>query len=300
MISRVATQSGPRTMLLGIQNAHRDLMRAQEQVTTGKRINRVSDDPSDAVSALNQRAALRRSEQHSRNADEAGAWLQASDAALADVNDRLVNVRTLLVQANSGSNDATSRAAIANQIRALRESLLQSANTGRDGRPLFAGNAGGTQAYDSSGAYLGDAGTVVLPVSSGVSVQANRTGPEIFGTNNPSDPLNGDVFQMLDALATAVDNGDTATIGAGIGLVDAATKRVATVQVKVGSAAAQIEDLANSLQDEQVALKSGISKKENADFAESVIEFKTREAAYQASLQAAAKVLQPSLMDFLR
>lgn len=300
MITRVATQSGPRTMLLGIQSANRDLMAAQQQVTTGRRINRVSDNPADAVSALNQRAALRRTEQYTRNAAEASSWLASADTAMSDVNDRLVNVRTLLVQANSGSNDATSRTALANQIRAARESLLQSANAGRGGRPLFAGNAAGAQAYDAAGNYLGDAGAVTLPISEGVSFQVNRTGPEIFGTNNPTDALDGDVFQMLDALATAVEAGDTATISTGLGLVDNATKRVATAQVQLGSRAAQLEDLTNSLEDAKVTLKDGISSKENADFAESVINYKTREAAYQAAIQATAKVIQPSLLDFLR
>ena len=80
----------------------------------------------------------------------------------------------------------------------------------------------------------------------------------------------------------------------------AASTRVATAQVQLGSRASQLEDLVNSLEDSKVSLKSGISNKENIDFAEAVINMKTREAAYQAAIQATAKVIQPSLMDFLR
>ncbi|HQF92944.1 MAG TPA: hypothetical protein PLS46_02210, partial [Microthrixaceae bacterium] len=124
MITRIASLSGARTMLQSIQNANSELFRAQEQVTTGRRINRVSDNPADAVSSLNQRATLRRLEQYSRNAEEATSWFDAGDAALADVSDRLAGVRATLVQANSAANDVTSRAALANQIRAQRESIL--------------------------------------------------------------------------------------------------------------------------------------------------------------------------------
>lgn len=299
MINRIATLAGPRTMLQSIQGANRQLMQAQEQVATGRRINRVSDNPADAVSSLNQRATLRRMEQFSRNAEEARAWFDAGDAALSDVSDRLTNVRSLLVQANSGANDATSRAALANQIRAVRESILMAANSERGGRPLFAGNVGGAIAYDTNGQYVGDAGAVVLPITGGVSLRVNGTGPEIFGTNN-ADPLQGDLFQLLDSLATSVESGDSAAIGAGLGLIDGATKRVAAAQVQLGSRASQVEDLSNSLEDGKVALKAGISNKENVDFAESIINLKTREAAYQAAIQATAKVIQPSLMDFLR
>ena len=205
MITRIASLSGARTMLQSIQNANSELFRAQEQVTTGRRINRVSDNPADAVSSLNQRATLRRLEQYTRNAEEATSWFDAGDAALADVSDRLAGVRATLVQANSAANDVTSRAALANQIRAQRESILLAANSERGGRPLFAGNVGGAVAYDANGVYQGDNGAVNLPITGGVTLQVNRTGPDIFGTNNPSDPTQGDLFQLLGALATAVE-----------------------------------------------------------------------------------------------
>lgn len=300
MISRIASQAGPRTMLQSIQTANRDLLIAQEQVTTGRRINRVSDNPADAVSALNQRATLRRMEQFSRNAEEAQSWFDAGDAALSNVSDRLASARAVLVQANSGANDATSRAALANQLRATRESILLAANSERGGRPLFSGNAGGSTAYDTNGVYQGDNGQVNLPITNGVTLRVNRTGPEVFGTHNASDPTQGDVFQLLESLATAVETGNTAAISAGLGQIDAATKTVATAQVQLGSRAAQLTDLTSSIEDGKVSLKTGISNKENIDFAEAIINMKTREAAYQAAIQATAKVIQPSLMDFLR
>jgi flagellar hook-associated protein 3 FlgL len=300
MMNRIASLAGPRTMLQSIQNANRQLFIAQEQVTTGRRINRVSDNPADAVSSLNQRATLRRMEQFSRNAEEAKSWFDAGDSALSDVSDRLAGVRAMLIQANSGANDAQSRLALANQVRASRESILLAANSERSGRPLFAGNAAGLVAYDASGVYQGDNGTVNLPITGGVSLQVNRTGTDVFGTAHPTDPTQGDVFQVLDALATAIENGDTAKISAGLAQIDAATKRVSMAQVQIGSRASQLEDLTSSLEDSKVSLKSGISNKENVDFAESIINLKTREAAYQAAIQATAKVIQPSLMDFLR
>lgn len=299
MMNRVATQSGPRSMLLAIQNANRGLLDAQLQATSGKRINKLSDNPTDAVAALNHRAGLRRMEQFSRNAEEARSWLDAGDAALTDVSTRLSGVRTLLVQANSAANDSTSRAALADQIRSMRESIVMAANASKGGRPLFAGNAAGNVAYDATGSYLGDAGTVDVPITSGITMQVNATGPDVFGTP-AADPTQGDVFQLLDSLASAVSTGDTTKISAGIAQIDTAMRRVATAQVQLGSRAGQLEDLTNTIEDSKVALKSSISQVENVDLAEAIINLKTREAAYQASLQATAKILQPSLLDFLR
>ena len=300
MMNRVATSSAPMLMLANIQLAGKSLLTAQEQLTTGKRINRVSDDPASALLALGQRATLRRSEQLSRNLDEARSWTDSNDTALSDVNTQLSRARALLVQANSGSADPAARAAIATDLRSIRTALLQTANTTVDGRAIFAGNSAATNAYDASGTYQGDLGAVQVPIASAVSIQVNKTGPDVFGTANPLDPTNGDVFQLLDSLANAVQTGNSTAIGAGLGQIDAATNRVSIAQVDVGGKAKQIDDLGAQLDDSKVSLKTSIGKAEDIDFAEAVINEKTREAAYQAALQATAKVVQPSLLDFLR
>ncbi|MFN8051669.1 MAG: flagellar hook-associated protein FlgL [Acidimicrobiales bacterium] len=300
MMSRVATNSGARMMLGNLQTTGRSLMTAQEQATTGKRINRMSDNPADAVNILGQKAVLRRLEQYARNSDEASSWLSSGDAALSSVNDRMASARALLVQANSAASDPTSRAAIAGQIRSLRDSLIQVANTQRDGRPLFGGTAAVSAAYDSSGNYLGDNGAVSLPVAAGVTLQVNQSGTAVFGTHNNTDPTSGDVFQLLTSLANSIEAGDTTAMGAGLGQIDTATQRVALAQVNIGSRSSQLEDLTNSLQDDQVRVKQGISAKEDIDLAETIVNLKTQEAAYQAALQATAKVIQPTLLDFLR
>lgn len=300
MFTRVATSSGYRLMLGNLQTSARGLLLAQEQATSGKRIVRMSDAPADAVSVLGQRAELRRLEQFSRNTLEASSWLSASDAALLGVSDRMASARTLLVQANSGGVDAAARQTIADELRAMREALLQSANTTRDGRPLFAGSAAVSAAYDSAGTYAGDATALSVPVAPGMSLQVNQSGEAVFGTHHATDPMAGDVFQLLEALAVAVENGDATTVSTGIALVDQAIDRAGVAHVAIGSRARQLEELANSVEDAKVTVRQSISLREDIDLAESVLNLKQREVAYQAALQATASVIQPSLMDFLR
>lgn len=299
MIGRVATNSGARMMMGNLQTSGRNLLQAQEHATTGKRLIRMSDNPGEAVSVLSRRAELRRLDQFSRNASEAQSWLSSADAALSTVSDRLSNARTLLVQANSGSSDAASRAAVANELRSLRDSIIQTANTVREGRPLFAGTSTAQPAYDAAGVYAGDTSKVTIPVAPGMSLAVNASGPEVFGTTN-ADPMAGDVFQLLTALATAVENGDSPTIGAGIAAVDVASRRVSVAQVGLGSRSSQLEDLASTMEDSKVSVRQAISAKEDIDLAESIVALKQQEVAYQAALQATARVIQPSLLDFLR
>lgn len=299
-MNRITTLSTTSAMLSDINAGRRSLDEVQQQISSGKRIQKPSDSPAQAVTSLDHRARLRRSEQLGRNADVATRWLGESDRALSTVMDRLNEARTALIQANGPGNDSTSRLAIADQLRSLRESLLETANSSISGRPLFAGTSATTKAYSPAGVYQGDNATVQLPVSTDVTMTVSATGTAVFGTADPLDPTNGDIFQLLDSLATAVQNGDSTAVSAGLAQIDSATTRAQTVQVQLGSRSSQLTDLRAAAAASDQDLTSSISELEDTDLAEAVIQLKTREAAYQAALQVTARVIQTSLLDFLR
>ena len=299
MSTRITPLSTTASMLADLNSGRRALDEVQRRIASGKQLRQASDSPAEAVTTLDHRARLHRSEQLGRNAEVATRWLNEADRALSTVVDRLNAARTALVQATSGANDPTSRLALANQIRALRESLIETANTSIRGRPILGGTSASPAAYAPDGTYQGDAGAVSLPISPGVTMTVAATGTEVFGTANLADPATGDIFQQLDALAIAVQNGDTNSIQAGLGQIDAATTRVQTVQVRLGSRSAQLSDLRAAAAASDQELASAISEIEDTDLAEATIQLKSREVAYQASLQVTARFIQLSLMDFL-
>lgn len=299
-MNRVTSFSASTLMLSNLFDSQRALIATQRQIASGKKVQKASDGPAEAVASLDTRSTLRRSAQLDRNANRAKEWLQAADQSTQSVVDGINQARGLLVQANSGALDAPSRQAIANQLLSLRDSLLGTSNTSVLGRPIFSGTAAGASAYDSTGAYLGDAGGVALPVSPGVTVRVSRTGPEVFGASNPGDPANGDLFQMLTSLAASVSSNSTPAMANGMNSLDAASTRVQGVQVELGSRLNQIEDLRNAATGLDNELTSFVSQMEDIDYAEAAIALKSQEAAYQAALQVTAKIIQPSLLDFLR
>ncbi len=299
-MSRVTSFSSSALMLADVFDAQRALTRAQSQIASGKKVQKASDGPAEVVASLDSRSRLRRSEQLDRNAGVARQWLAASDGATQTIIERVSAVRSLLIQANSAPSDQNTRTAIADQINSLRQSLIESANTTVLGRPIFAGTAAGQLAYDSTGTFVGDAGTVIVPVARAVSLQVARTGPEVFGISNPTDPANGDLFQVLTSLSQAVVNGDSAALTAGLSKLDTATDRVQRVQVELGSRLNQVNDLRSAAAANDTELKAAISQLEDVDLAEATIAFKSREASYQAALQVTARIIQPSLLDFLR
>lgn len=299
MLTRVSTRSGTQQMLQGIQASYQRLSVAQEQVITGRRVNRVSDDPADAVAAIINRSLLKRYEQYERNTAEAESWMLAVDAALIDASNGLSAVRTLVVQMG-GAIDDVGRKAIADEIRATRVSLIGVANAAKSGRPLFSGTEATNKAYDEDGNYLGNNEQVVIPVLDAVSFRVNRTGPEVFGTHNASDPTDGDVFQLLDEIADRIEAGDLSVLDMGLLGIDAALDRIAEAQIEMGTRAAQLEQIKTNILDQKVAVTTTISKKEDVDAAEAIMKYQTRLTAYEASLKVGSNVLQPSLLDFLR
>lgn len=299
-MNRVTSFSASTLMLSNLFDSRQALIATQRQIASGKKVQKASDGPAEAVASLDTRSKLRRSAQLDRNANRAKEWLQAADQSTQSAVDGINQARGLLVQANSGALDGRARQAIANQILSVRDSLLGTSNTSVLGRPIFSGTAAGASAYDSTGTYLGDGGGVVLPVSPGVTVRVSRTGPEVFGVSNPADPANGDLFQILTSLSASVASNNTTAVTNGLNSLDAASTRVQGVQVELGSRLNQVEDLRNAATGLDNELTSFVSSLEDIDYAEAFIALKSQEASYQAALQVTAKIIQPSLLDFLR
>ena len=301
MITRLTTSASNQQILSQLQVAGQNLADIQNQITTGRRINKMSDGPSDAVSSLARRASLSRAGQFERNIGEANDWLGLQDSALSSMTDKLSSVRTLLIQAQSAATQSpSSLTAIAAQINSLRDGLIGDANASRLGRPLFGGTTAGPAAYDAAGTYLGDNGDVNIPVSANTTLKVNQTGPAVFGTVNPADPTSGDVFQLLGSLVTAVQTGNTGAMSAGLAKIDTATDRIANAQVVVGARVNQLDSLKSANDSSKLSLQASISNLEDVDLASSIVTLKTREAGYQAALQATSRVVQMSLMDFLK
>lgn len=299
MISRTTATTSSRMMLADLNQARRALTEAQGRISSGKAIERASDGPADALAALDHRAALARSAQYDRNATDAAGWLNTADSALTGAVDNLNRARELVLMARNGASDPQARAAASAELRSIRENLLQAANTSYLGRPIFAGNVAGTEAYDSTGTYVGDAGVVRRPVADGVDLQVNQTGPVVFGTTSAT-PMDGDLFQMIEAVATAIDAGDVAAMGTGLDRIESASTRIETTQVQLGARARQLEDVVARAASSDIDRRQALSQLEDVDMAEALIRVRGRQFSYEAALGIAGRTMSTSLLDFLR
>src|SRR5690242_19784571 len=158
---RVTQQTLARQTLYDLSSATDRLAKIQQQLSTGKQITQPEDDPFGASRALALRDELSDTQQYQRNINEGDAWLKQTDSALNNVNDITTRIRTLVIQAGNGTQDAGGLQAIAAEVSQLKESLREQANTTLAGRYVFSGTQTKTAPFPSPGnAFAGNTNAV--------------------------------------------------------------------------------------------------------------------------------------------
>ncbi|WP_241988540.1 flagellar hook-associated protein FlgL [Cryobacterium sp. TMT1-3] len=300
----MTTQTQMRSAQRNLQANMTHLARLQEQASTLKTINRSSDDPTAAAAAMSVRAEMRAVDQYSANADNGNDWLTTIESSLSSVSDIMNRVRFLTVQgANSGALSATAKEAIAVEIDGLKTDLLTQANSKFLGRSVFAGNSNEPTAFatvvdNSTGvttyAYSGDpvgTGGVERRISATSTVRVDAEGGTIFGTGTAS------VFGLLDNIVTDLRSG--AEVSSYLNGLDDRMAIMTGQRSEIGARQVQMERAQSTLLEKTGTLDAQRSGIEDADLGQVIIDLKLQEVTYQAALAVTARVLQPTLMDFL-
>jgi flagellar hook-associated protein 3 FlgL len=279
--------------LTALQTGLNRLSNTQEQLSSGRQINRPSDSPTGTNDAMRLRAQLAADAQHTRNAQDGLGWLGQTDATLSSMMDSVQRARDLIVQGSStGGNDPNALSAIAAELGQIRESLIGQANTTYLGRPIFGGTTNSKVAYDPNGSFVGDQFAVSRTVEDGVSVQVNVTGPDAFSVGGD------DLFKVIGDAVTALRTNPSG-VSATLSRLDAVTEQFKTAQADVGARYNRVESTMSRVNDATLSNQAALSDVENVDLAQATMDLQLQQVAYQASLGATARVIQPSLLDFL-
>jgi len=287
--------------LADLQRANAAVAKASLQVSTGNRLQRPSDDPQAVQKALNLRGDLAATAQYMDTANASQGWAQATDDALADINDVLQRAREAVVQGGNGTMSQKDRNDIATQIDQLIGQAKASGNATFDGQYIFAGQKTDTAPYDPDGAdtYNGDTGSIVRTIGPGVSVQLNGSMGSVLG--NGSD---GKALQVLRDIAAHLRGGTAADTNAlrttDLAAIDASMADVSTARAEAGALSNRLTTAANLFTNLQATTEKVRSGVEYVDLAEAISQLSSQQAVYQAALQATGSSLsQRTLMDFL-
>jgi flagellar hook-associated protein 3 FlgL len=297
---RISFNSTYREAVANLATSAERLAKAQVEVSSGKRVQKPSDDPTAAQAAVLDRGELATIDRYQQASDSVRSRLSIVDSVLSDVVTQVTTARATVLGIRGSAVASSQREAAAGEIDAIREALLADMNTEYRGTYLFSGAASLTapyarQADGSVGAYRGDANTVSVDIDRNQSVQASINGDEMMrGTETDG------LLTVLGRLSTAIRNGDDAGIEAGETALDAAFKRAVRVQSRVGDELRRLDEQGPRLDSLALAAEGRLSKHEDTDMVDAISRMNQADAAYRAGLGATSTIARLSLMDYLK
>lgn len=287
------------SMMNNLQSNYRRLDKTQEQLMTQRRLNRPSDDPVGVSSALKYRAEISSTTQFNENVQDADSWMKFSDTVMTEATQIVQRLSELAVEGGTDTVPADARKNIAAEVDQLYKQLVSLGNSQFKGKYIFNGERVNEQPYPDDPAnqtYSLDQGEVEYQIGAGIYVGVNTNGDKVFGASG--DP-NG-LFKVVYDLKNALLGDSTTGIQAAIPALQKNLENIITTQAEVGGKQNRLEFTLNRLDDLNLNYISLQSKAEDVDMPSAISDLKTAESIYQASLDTMARIIRPSLMDFLR
>jgi flagellar hook-associated protein 3 FlgL len=278
------------------------MVQANKVVSTGRRINDLSDDPVGLVNVLDLRASLDNINQLEKNIGTGKSWLTSGETALTQVNDILTQVKTLCVEMASATKGASERANAAGIVDGLTRQILALANTQVGGRYIFSGTETDQIPFSfdddnnpTQVDYYGNDTPFSIKIGKDINVAVGRDGQEIFGQN--WDDKN--IFKNLMDLKDHLQSNDLDGINQIIGRLDIQFEGVQDIISDTGTKVIRLDVKQAIISDLQITYTEQKSLLEDADIAEAVMNLTARELAYKAALSSSSKVMNLSLVDYL-
>ncbi len=278
----------------------------QAQLASGKKIQVPSDDPVVAARALKLRTDVAEIKQYQRNLKDAQSWLEITESALNDMGEVFQRVKELVVGSDAIESPEDLKATEM-EIRQLKTQIINLGNTTYAGRNIFTGFKTDEKLLDADGNFLLEVSNneeINYEIGLGDSININVTGGDLF--NAGADIGAGDVggagkfIQDMDSLITALANADYGAITSLAHNFSDNLDNVLRVRADVGARVNRLELTANRMMNDNTNFTKLMSENENVDMTETIMNLKNEENVYRASLAGGARIIMPSLIDFLR
>jgi flagellar hook-associated protein 3 FlgL len=297
---RITFNSQYQDAAAALEKASEQLLESQRRVSTGRRISRISDDPTAAATSLAERSAIGQVDQYKRSADSVASRLAVVDTVLSGVVEKLTAAQTVATAGRGSTLTGTQRAALAQELGGIRDALMDDMNSTLHGRYLFAGATVTTKPFTITppatvAAYVGSNNEVRADISGDRSVTVAFDGEAIARGGDAQN-----VFETLDQLIDDVTTGDSDGIGTGLAALQRAFDRATAAQTRVGNEMAIIDSQQLRLQQMKLSGSERLAALEQVDMAEAITQMQHADAAYRASLGAIGTSSRTSLMDYLK
>lgn len=323
---RITNASMVRSHLYDTQNNLTNMSKINQQISTGKVINTVSDDPHKAIKIMNINNEIKYTEKYNYNIDESVGWMNTTDGALDNVGNLLGEIKETILKVGNGTYSQNEMKSLNEDMNEKIKQLADTLNSTHGGKYLFGGssvddapitvieNPDGTVklefSKDKNGQTIPNTDDLKADISSGINIDYNISVGEILnikdGNGNTVNVL--DEINNLSTLMNDIANGDEQTAAKAKetllndtkGKIDTLFDHVVNERTSLGVRVSTAEKI-KELNDEDILnIQDVLSKTQDTDVVEKFIELKSAEMIYQASIQVGAKLIQPTILDYIR
>ncbi len=322
---RITQKNLTRAYLSGLNRNINQLAKSNERLSSGKRINRVSDSVTDAQKALKVRNQLLNNEQFTRNIQSIQNEISAQESSAMQMNQILIDVKGLLVKAGSGLNSDSDLTIIANELEEINNSIVQLVNVKTSDRYTFSGlNNEAPISVQNDGTVLFNGvnvdeildtdlkdDSIFIDVGIGMKfnndqldessvVKLNTSAIQLLGYGKNSQGIPNNLVSMLNKAIKDLKSGDVSQLSNYQNQLKESNDRLLIQVTDIGTRYAYLENTINRLENEKLNLTEQQKHLESIDYEEETIINKSYDMAYQISLQLGSKVLPLSIFDFMR
>lgn len=314
--------------LYDLNNNLTNMKNLQQQMSTGNLINKGSDDPLGAAKLMEIDTEIAQNKQYNTNISNTNDWLSVTDTTLGQVSSTLQRINELLVSAGDGSYNTDQRQSIKDEINENISQISQILNTSYDGKYIFGGTratdkpvatstsatttppsgsttttTGGNTVLDYSSSDSNEIGKIksrlTIEISQGVTMDYSISAGDVMEYKSDSG-ASEDLRTIFKNITDDLDSNNTSGLnGTDLQNMQDAIANVAKLRTKVGTMENRMTSAKTENESENTSLTEVLANTNDVDMAEATIQYSTAQTVYLASLQTSAKIIQPTLMDYL-
>jgi flagellar hook-associated protein 3 FlgL len=295
-----------------------NMQKLQQQMTSGKEISKPSDDPAKVAKAMQLTTDINSNKQYNQNITDTSNWLDTTDTALGQAGNVVQNIRQLLVSAGNAAYGSSELQSIKDEINQRVDELTQILNTNYNGKYIFGGtnttkkpvqtttdaSGNSTIAYNLDPSDPNNLSKINskmnVEISQGVTMAYNVTAGDVLNFTNESGNA-CDLNSIMQNITNHLNSSNTSQLtGQDLQDITDTMNNILKVRSQVGAKQNRMENASSKNSDETNNMTTILSKTEDIDITEKTMQYATLQTVYTASLQTSARVIQPSLLDYLK
>lgn len=283
----------------------------QTQLSSSRKITKISDDPIGVMSIISSKSKLNRLEQYNKNISEANSLLTQSETSVSEMNELVVNLYEQAVSAANESKGKDDRKAISEYVEQIKQQIFNLGNTTLGDRYIFGGYNTLEEPFKMNGSDVefnnvnlinGNAADIselenqkiLYEIGKGVKTKVSVNGVDLMGKGDSN------IFKIVDDFLLALKSDNSDEINKSVSKLQAKQGDVLSLMSSIGGSIRRLELVEERYGQDELNYDSILSAAEDVDVAKAIMEFKITESVYNSALSIGSKILQPSLLDFMR